>query len=256
MAHWLIGSGFPRVAVLAGGLGAWREAGLPVDTRLADHAPVAAADAGAAERGVLDAFLPSLADRYLRAGTLPARRRLATLYVDIAGSTRLLAHHPPETVLGVVQRFLRLVTEVALAYCGDVKDYEGDGALLYFESPADAVRAALAIRAALACGRCGSPAETTVTARMSLTLGDVVVGVVGTSMRRAMALVGPSVSVGSRLLKQVAPGGIIAGGEVIEALRGEAPQLAEGFRLVDPAFPVPGADGITVATWVAEPPAP
>ena len=61
----------------------------------------------------------------------------------------MVEHYPPETVLGVVQRFMHLVTDVALAYCGDVKDFEGDGALLYFESTSEAVQAALAIRNAL-----------------------------------------------------------------------------------------------------------
>jgi class 3 adenylate cyclase len=260
VAHYLAASGLSRVAVLAGGLAAWRQAGLPVGSAPGDSAgELPSRDrAAAGARDGLASFLPSLADRYLVAGALPARRRLATLYVDIAGSTRLLAHHAPEDVLSVVQRFLRLVTEVALAYCGDVKDYEGDGALLYFESTAEAARAALAIRDALACGRCdmgGEEAAPRVTARMSLTVGEVVVGVVGSTMRRAMALVGPSVSVGSRLLKQVAPGGIIASGEAVEALRAEAPELAEEFRLADPAFVVPGADGITVATWIAVAPA-
>lgn len=91
-------------------------------------------------------------------------------------------------------------------------------------------------------------------ARMSLTVGDVVVvGVAGSTMRQAVALVGPSVSVGSRLLKQAPPGGIIATGEVVEALREEAPALAAEFRLLDPVFEVPGTDGLAVATWVAEP---
>ena len=61
--------------------------------------------------------LPSLAERRLRDGKLSTRVRLATLFVDIAGSTRLLAHHPAETVLACIQRFMRLVAEVALAYC-------------------------------------------------------------------------------------------------------------------------------------------
>ena len=60
------------------------------------------------------------------------RRRLATLFVDIAGSTRLVVRHPPETVLGVVQCFAELVTDIALAHRGQVKDFEGDGVLLYF----------------------------------------------------------------------------------------------------------------------------
>jgi class 3 adenylate cyclase len=182
-------------------------------------------------------------------GARPTRRRLATLFVDIAGSARLLAHHPPERVFAVVQRFMRLVTEVALAYCGDVKDFEGDGALLYFESPAEAAQAALAIRAALAGGSCD--AEVPIAARMSLTVGDVVLGVIGSSMRQAIALVGPSVNVGARLLKQIPPGGIIASGEAVEALRTEAPELAGAFRLLDPAFEVQGGDGITVATFAA-----
>src|SRR5512137_1476169 len=80
----------------------------------------------------------------------PVRRRLATLFVDIAGSTSLLVHHPPEVVLGVVQGFMTLVTEGASAPAGTVKDFEGDGALLYFASTKNAVRAALAIQRRLA----------------------------------------------------------------------------------------------------------
>ena len=247
MARWLAGQGFPRVSIVEGGLAGWREAGLPVE-RLDGELPVASDATGPVALGEGRAsFLSSLADRYLVGGGLPTRRRLATLFVDIAGSTRLLAQHPPERVLAVVQRFLRLVTEVALAYCGDVKDFEGDGALLYFESTAEAAQAALAIRSALAAG--SRDRETPITARMSLTVGDVVLGVVGSAMRQAVALVGPSVSVGARLLKQIPPGGIIASGEVVEALRAEAPELAAQWRLLDPAHEVLGGEGITVATY-------
>ena len=247
MARWLVGQGFPRVSIVEGGLAGWRKAGLPVEP-LDGELPVASDATGPVALGEGRAsFLSSLADRYLVGGGLPTRRRLATLFVDIAGSTRLLAQHPPERVLAVVQRFLRLVTEVALAYCGDVKDFEGDGALLYFESTAEAAQAALAIRSALAAGSCDQ--QTPITARMSLTVGDVVLGVVGSTMRQAVALVGPSVSVGARLLKQIPPGGIIASGEAVEALRAEAPELAAQWRLLDPAHEVLGGEGITVATY-------
>lgn len=184
-------------------------------------------------------------------GTLPARRRLTTLFVDIAGSTSLLVHHPPETVLGVVQCFMHLVTDVAYACSGNVKDYEGDGALLYFESTRDAVRAALEIRAELAAGRCNSACGggPGIAARMSITAGEVVVGVVGSSMRHAVAIVGPSVNIGARLLKQIPEGGIIASREVVEALHAEASDLATEFRLLDHAFEVPGGDGVVVTTY-------
>jgi class 3 adenylate cyclase len=182
------------------------------------------------------------------------RRRLVTLFVDIAGSTRLLVHHPQETVLGVIQCFAELVTELALAHRGRVKDFEGDGVLLYFKSPVDAAEAALAIHAALEREHCeagcgGGPGAPV---RMSLTLGEVAVGAVGPAAHRALALVGPSVNLGARLLKMVPPGGIAVSAEMIAALESEAPALAERFRLLDPAFEVPGADGLTLAVYTLE----
>lgn len=192
-----------------------------------------------------------------RGETAPTRRRLATLFVDIAGSTSLLVHHPPEVVLGVVQGFMKLVTMIASAHAGTVKDFEGDGALLYFASTKNAVRAALAIQRRLAEGHCDvvcgdGPG---IAARMSITVGDVVVGTVGSPVRSGIALVGPSVNIGARLLKHAPLGDLIASGEVWEELARDAPRLAAEFRPLDAAFVVPGADGVTVATYVVPPPA-
>lgn len=54
-------------------------------------------------------------------------------------------------------------------------------------------------------------------------------------------------------MKQIAPGGIIATGEVVEAVRAEMPHLGQDFRPLDPAFEVPATDGIVAATWAIEP---
>jgi class 3 adenylate cyclase len=182
----------------------------------------------------------------------PKRRRLTTLFVDIAGSTSLLIHNPPEVVLGVVQGFMALVTEVASAHAGTVKDFEGDGALLCFASVENGVRAALAIQKNLADGRCDIACGDGpgIRARMSVTVGDVVVGAVGSWARQGMVLIGPSVNIGARLLKHVPPGAVIASGEIVEALRQDAPRLADEFHPLDTAFAVPGAEGMTVATYV------
>lgn len=182
------------------------------------------------------------------------RRRLATLFVDIAGSTRLVVSHPPETVLGVVQCVADLVWGVARAHGGRAKDFEGDGVLLYFESVAAAAEAALAIRAALDGDGCetscdGGPGAD---ARLSLTVGDVAIGVVGPEDSATLALVGQSVNVGARLLRAIPPGGIAASAEVVAALDAEAPTLARRFHLVDAAFEVPGAGGLTVAVYAAD----
>src|SRR5207247_1735359 len=98
-------------------------------------------------------FLPGLIEHYLARQELPIKRELAVLFVDLADSTNAVLRRSPEMALAAVQRFMRVVTEITLAHCGDVKDYEGDGALLYFASVAAAARAALAIQAALAAER-------------------------------------------------------------------------------------------------------
>jgi class 3 adenylate cyclase len=188
--------------------------------------------------------------------TSAMRRRLAILFVDIAGSTSLLVHHPPEVVLGVVQGFMRLVTAIASGHAGTVKDFEGDGALLYFASTKNAVRAALAIQRRLGEGQCDVACGEGpgIEARMSINVGDVVVGTVGSSVRRGIVLVGPSVNIGARLLKHAPLGAIIASGEVIAELHERnAMDLAENFHPLDAAFVVPGADGLTVATYVVLP---
>ena len=203
-----------------------------------------------------EAKLPRSAFRRRSRREGPVRRRLATLFVDIAGSTSLLVHHAPEVVLGVVQGFMTLVTEVASAHAGTVKDFEGDGALLYFASTTNAAQAARAIQRSLADGRCDVACGEGpgIAARMSVTVGDVVVGVVGSSTRRGIALIGPSVNIGARLLKHASPGSIIASGEALEELRRDALALADEFQPFDAAFVVPGADGMTIATYVAPPP--
>jgi class 3 adenylate cyclase len=141
---------------------------------------------------------------------------LTVLFVDIADSTATVLQQPPEVALALVQRFMGIVTEIALAHCGDVKDYEGDGALLYFESVPEATQAAVAIRHALAHAQPEGHAP--LRARLSLNVGSIIVGVIGSALRRSVALIGPSIHIASRLLKHIPPGGIIATEAVVERL--------------------------------------
>jgi class 3 adenylate cyclase len=174
-------------------------------------------------------FLPGLVTHFLAQQELPTKRELAVLFVDIADSTSTVVRQTPEKALAEVQRFMNLITEVALAHHGDVKDYEGDGALLYFASVAQAARAAINIQQALAAQN--ERKEATLQARLSLSVGEVIIGVVGSSQRRSVALIGPAVHLASRLLKHIPPGGIIAPLSTIERLDQQAPDLAQQFQL-------------------------
>jgi class 3 adenylate cyclase len=166
-----------------------------------------------------------LVSNYASQQGLPLRKELTVLFVDIADSTATVVNQTPEEALAQVQSFMQVVTDVAIAYCGDVKDYEGDGALLYFESVTEATQAALAIREALARRANG------LQARFSLNVGHVVIGVIGTALRRSVALIGPSINLAARLLKQIPPGDIIATATIVERLRQETPELARQFQL-------------------------
>jgi class 3 adenylate cyclase len=174
-------------------------------------------------------FLPGLVEYSLTQQQLPTIQEIAVLFVDIADSTRTVLRQPPEKALALVQRFMSIVTDVALAHCGDVKDYEGDGAFLYFPSIAQAAQAALAIRTIL--GKEQLTSDPFLRARLSLNVGEVVIGVIGSPQRRSVALIGPAVSLAARLLKQIPPGGIIAPRAAVEKLQQEAPDLAGHFQV-------------------------
>jgi len=193
------------------------------------------------------AFLAGLAQHYMAQQRVPARKELTVLFVDIADSTATVLHQPPEVALALVQRFMGIVTEIALAHCGDVKDYEGDGALLYFESVPEATQAALAIRTALAHEQ--PEGQAPLRARLSLNVGSIIVGVIGSALRRAVALIGPSIHIASRLLKHIPPGGIIATEAVVERLRQEAPALAQRFHVWDPCLVLKGVEEECVTAY-------
>lgn len=245
---WLQAEGFDSVFVLENGLEAWKQAGYPtVAASLEQDPPEASVSAAspatlsailAQTAGHADTFLPGLARNYLTDASGPMSKELTVLFVDIANSTATIVNQPPEVALDLVQRFMSVVTEIALEYCGDVKDYEGDGALLYFESVTEATQAALAIRRALA--RLPANGHPALQARCSLNVGNIIIGVIGVALRRSVALIGPSINLASRLLKHIPPGGIIATQVVVERLQQEAPTLAQHFQLLDAQLELKG----------------
>ena len=192
-------------------------------------------------------FLPGLVSSYASQQGVPTRKPLTVLFVDIADSTVTVVNQPSEVALKLVQQFMEVVTDVALAHCGDVKDYEGDGALLYFESVVEATQAALVIRDTLA--RTPTDRHIPLQARLSLNIGDVIIGVIGTALRRSVALIGPSINLASRLLKQIPPGGIIATAAVVEHLQQEAPELAQRFTLWNASLELKGFTNERVAAY-------
>ena len=76
------------------------------------------------------------------------------------------------------------------------------------------------------------------------------IGVIGTPMRRSVALIGPSINLAARLLKQIPPDGIIATESVVEKLRAEIPELAERFSLLNEKLELKGFEQQYVKAYV------
>ena len=262
VAHWLLQDGYRDVGVLVGGLQAWLDAGhaaAPCNPQL-DARSVTwktfedrpAAFVSALPLTPDTAFLPRLAGQsFLMGHSLPLRRNMVSMFVDMVDSTALIFSRTPEQVLSLVQIFMEGVVEIGAHHCGDVKDFEGDGAFLYFEGPGEAMPAAFRLRDRLHERRRAVPDLPL--PRISLDLGPVVIGIVGTRFRQTVAIIGPSVNVAARILKLAPPGGIVATEAVLSVARRADPELARDFAPLRERPRIPEAAG-PLELWLAAPP--
>lgn len=223
----LLAAGYSDVAVLHGGLPGWQAQGFPLSAiALADAQRVpwmAAPDSPASSAGALIAE-----SAFLAGEKLPSCRNLAVLFVDMVDSTRLLFTHTPEEVLRLVQAFMQVVVDVAVQHCGDVHDFQGDGAMLYFAGAGEAVPAAFNLRKALDDKR--HYESELPQARFALAVGPLVVGRIGSRERHALAFIGPSINTAARILDLAPPGGIVATDAVIVHASRSDPDLAGEFH--------------------------
>jgi len=232
VAHWLLRAGYQNVAVLEGGLPAWEAVGLPLtEVSIGDRRQIGRwlSSAALVEPEHHTGTGPLMAESAFLAGhRLPLRREMAVLFVDMVNSTELLFTRTPEHVLSLVQSFMAVVVDVAVQHCGDVHDFEGDGAMLYFAGAGEAVPAAFSLREALAVRRSEVPGLPE--ARFALDSGPLVAGYVGGRERRGLSFIGPSVNTAARILKLAPPGGIVATEAVVEHARRSDPDLAACFE--------------------------
>lgn len=230
-ALWLLNAGYENVSVLIGGLPEWEVAGrslldINMDTSAYSWRPALFAS----ERdNAIQAARPLLAEESFLAGqTLPMRRDMAVLFVDMVDSTPLLFRHSNERVLEIVQAFMAVVVNVAAHHCGDVHDFEGDGAMLYFAGPGEAVPAAFRLREALHAARLKEPELPE--ARVAIDMGPLIIGRIGSRFRGSLSFIGPCVNTAARILKHAPPNGIAVTHSVFEHALVGNPDLAEKFN--------------------------
>ena len=144
------------------------------------------------------------------------RRDVTTLFADIRGFTALAADHSPEETLGMLNRYLAVVSDAVEAQDGTVADLLGDGVFAFFGAPVcreddaeRAVRAGLAIQSAVSELKLPMMPGVRLQAGIGITTGQVVAGNVGSERRMHYAVVGDSVNIASRLQSAAGPGQIL-----------------------------------------------
>jgi adenylate cyclase len=127
-------------------------------------------------------------------------REAGILFVDLAGSTRLVSERDPAEVVALLNRFFALVVEVVHDHNGWVNKFEGDAALCVFGAPlADDSCASKALEAGRRLATRLEQELPEIRAGIGVTAGRVVAGNLGAAQRFEYTVIGDPVNEAARL---------------------------------------------------------
>lgn len=140
------------------------------------------------------------------ASLAPTRRDRAIAFLDLRGFTAWSDRQSPEAVVAMLDDFYGAVEDAAAPHDPVRIKFTADEAMIVFADPRAAVRAALALRAAL------TPrlAPFGLAAGIGLHRGPVVEGLLGSRSVKAYDVLGDTANVAKRLCDQAGPGEILA----------------------------------------------
>jgi adenylate cyclase len=136
------------------------------------------------------------------------KKELSLFFSDVAGFTTISESLDPEALVVLLNKYLSAMTDIILAYRGNVNKYLGDGIMAIFGAPrgdpqhaTQACYAALESQKKLAQLREQWKAEglAEIHARIGINSGPVVVGNMGSQVRLEYTVMGDAVNLASRL---------------------------------------------------------
>jgi adenylate cyclase len=168
------------------------------------------------QRYVSPAVIERLPDDPQRLKLGGQRQEISSLFADIRGFTDFSLQYDPETLVDVLNQYLEVGAEAVLAEDGTLDKFMGDAVVAFFNAPlpqADhilrAIRTALKIQAGVANLHQQLPPSYRLSYGIGITVGDAVVGHIGTAKRVDYTAIGPSVNLARRLQEAAAPGQIL-----------------------------------------------
>ena len=172
-----------------------------------------------------------LADKILksRSALEGERRQVTVLFADLAGFTSLAEKRDPEDVHRIINGCFERITAEVHRFEGTINQYTGDGVMALFGAPIAhedsarrAVHAALGIQRAIADYGATLRAERglSLTMRIGLNTGAVVVGAIGDDLRMDYTAVGDTTNLAARMQQTARPGTVVVSEATHRAIEG------------------------------------
>jgi class 3 adenylate cyclase/predicted ATPase len=150
------------------------------------------------------------------------RRLVSVLFADLSGYTAVAERMDPEAVKSMLDSMLRQLGEEVIRFGGSIDKYIGDNVMAVFgapvaheDDPERAVRAGLAMQAAMERLNEGIGLETGFLLRVGINSGEVLAGQMGEDY----TVVGDTVNVAARLQAAARPGTVTVGEGTYRATR-------------------------------------
>ena len=193
-------------------------------------------------RYVDDYVLEQLLESGSLAKTGGTEREVTIVFVDIRQFTRLSEGMEASDVVGLLNEYFQMISDIILSKGGTIDKFIGDSVMAYFGSPVPQADHALrAVSAAIEMARAveqrnarlgpaGDPRHVPAAIGVGIHTGVVVVGNIGSDRRADFTAIGDAVNVAHRLEKLARPGEILVSEAVQRQVRGAARLRFEGER--------------------------
>src|SRR5262245_54072780 len=139
------------------------------------------------------------------------RRLAAILAADVVGYSRLMEQDEAGTLAALKARRKEVLEPLVAKHHGRIFKVTGDGVLVEFGSPVEAVQCAVDLQHGMTSANAGHPVERHIVLRIGINLGDVMV--------EGGDLYGDAVNIAARLEAIADPGNVIISGTAFDHIK-------------------------------------
>lgn len=147
--------------------------------------------------------------RTAKGGSTNARTSLAILFSDVRQFSAFSENRDPEEVIGVLNQVLSIEAQIIKKHQGDIDKFVGDAVIAWFHGEDRCVRAVRAADEIINTLRLRFDGQPGTTVGVGIHAGEVVVGSIGSDVRKDFTAIGATVNMAARLCSNASVGQIL-----------------------------------------------